>query len=119
MVVHRKERAKTKGRKKIKEAFHEQITVTIRPPVLPEPTAQRWPERMRAAKLSYNTHLHRAQARGGRLQVVVRTMQALRVTNKGTVEVGRDLDSKLAGKDCVLMPLLAAYHALAACRKGG
>jgi hypothetical protein len=116
LLAQRKERTKTKGRKKIKEAFSEHVHLTVRVPSLSEQAAQRWPERVRSAALPAGARLHRAVVKKDRLCLELRTDQQVRVTNKGSVVSGADADTRLANRHTLLMPVLAAYHALAASR---
>jgi hypothetical protein len=117
LVARRKERAKTKGRKKIKEELSEHVRLAIRVAALPAGAEQRWPERLRAAVLPEGAYLHRALVKKDRLALEMRTHCQVRVTNKGSVTAGADAESRLANRHTLLMPVLAAYHALAACRR--
>ncbi|MGL4551538.1 MAG: hypothetical protein ACRC33_10155 [Gemmataceae bacterium] len=110
----RKVRAKTKGRKKVKEALSERVRVELRPDALPAGTEAGWPDRVRRARLPGTVHVHRARVRDGRVALEVRTARQTRVTDKGTVIVGKDVEKQLCGPRHVLDPLLAAYGALAA-----
>jgi hypothetical protein len=119
LVARVKERAKTKGRKKVKEDLCEHVSLSLRVPRLPERAAQRWPELLKRAPMPEGAYLHRALVKGERLGVEVRTHRQVRVTNKGSVVSGGDVEQRLAGRDTLLMPVLAAYAALQGCRSGG
>ncbi len=116
LVARRKERAKSKGRKKIKEDLCEHVRLSLQVPALPAGAAERWPQHLRAAPLPEGAHLQRALVKKDRLLVEVQTHRHVRVTNKGSVTAGADIESRLANRHTLLMPVLAAYHALAGCR---
>jgi hypothetical protein len=116
LVCRRRERSKTKGRKKIKEEMRERVIVTIRVPRMPDGAAERWPEQMRSLPLPPSTTLHRARVKNDQLSLELRTFRQVRVTNKGSVVSGADIDDRLANRHTLLMPMLAAYQALAGCR---
>jgi hypothetical protein len=117
LMCRRKERTKSKGRKKIKEAMSEHVVLTIRAPDLSEQAGHRWPERVRAAPLPRSVSLRRAVVKKDRLCLEVRTPKQVRVTNKNSVVTGADVDDQLANEHTLLMPVLAAYQALAGCRQ--
>jgi hypothetical protein len=110
----RKEKSKTKGRKKIKEDLCEHVSVMLRPDALPEGTEADWPARVRRASLPGAVRVHKAEVKKGRVALEVRTTRHVRVTDKGAVLVGKDIEKQLCGPHHVLKPLLAAYSALAA-----
>lgn len=118
LVARVKERAKTKGRKKVKEDLCEHVSVSLRLPRLPERAAERWPELLKRTPMPEGAYLHRALVKGERLGVEVRTHRRVRVTNKGSVVSGGDVAQSLASRDTLLFPVLAAYAALHGCRGG-
>lgn len=117
LVARRKERSKTKGRKKVKEDLHEHIRLSLRP-ASPPAGAARWPDLVRRSQLPLGVYCHRAAHKGQYLRLELKTHRLVRVTNKGAVESGGDIDSRLANCHHVLGPMLAAYDALADCRRG-
>jgi hypothetical protein len=118
LVARRKERGKTKGRKKVKEDLCEHVVLSLRVPSLPPQTPERWPELVRKQPMPPGAFLHRAMVKQDRLTVEVRTHRQVRVTDKGSVLNGGDIEGRLANRHTLLIPVLAAYHALHACRKG-
>jgi hypothetical protein len=110
-VVTHKERKKTKGRKKTKESVHEGFHVAVRPAAAPALSAEEWNKRARRQPLPPGAHLHAAKVRNGRLLIEFRTRRGVRVTDKGSVLSGSDLDAKLAGRDVPLACLLCTYGA--------
>jgi hypothetical protein len=118
LVVRRKERLKKKGRKKIKEDLCEHVTLALRHRALPPAAPARWPDLVRSRPLPPGALLRRAGVKHNRLTVEVRTQRCVRVTNKGTVTSGHDAEKRLASRHTLLAPMLAAYHALHACRAG-
>lgn len=117
-IVSRKERSKTKGRKKIKEDIYEHIRLTVCPAALPDQAEKVWPEYMRTRALPPGTYLHEARVKKNTLYLEVKTQRQVRVTNKGVVESGKDVEKNLANHHTILAPLLGAFDALQACRKG-
>jgi hypothetical protein len=109
----RKERSKRKGRKKIKEDLCEHVWVVLRPDALPDGTEAGWPARVRRASLPGTSYIHRAEVKKDRVALEVRTQHHVRVTDKGAVLVGKDIETELCGPHHVLKPLLGAYTALA------
>ena len=61
-------------------------------------------------------HVHRAGVKKDRLSLEVRTQRHVRVTNSGAVTSGHDVEEKLKSRHTLLVPVLAAYHALHGCR---
>jgi hypothetical protein len=118
MLARYKERSKTKGRKKVKEDLSEQVLLTLRVPWLPPTAPDRWPALVQAAPMPPGAFVHRALVKDGHLSLTVRTHRHVRVTDKGSVISGADIETKLANRHTLLAPLLAAYHALHACRAG-
>jgi hypothetical protein len=119
LVAIRKERAKTKGRKKIKEDLCEHIKLSFRVKEFPAQSEERFSELLRKHHMPQGARLHRSAVKNGRLMVEVRTHRHVRVTNKGTVVSGGDIEKNLATHHTLLMPLLATYRALHHCRKMG
>jgi hypothetical protein len=117
LVARRKERIKRQGTRKIKEDLCEHISLTLRTASLPQAAAQRWPDLVRAQPMPPGAQLHRALVKQDRLFVEVRTQRQLRITHKGSVIHGGDVETKLANHHTLLVPVLAAYQALHACRK--
>jgi hypothetical protein len=118
LLARCKERSKSKGRKKVKEDLCEQVSLTLRVPSLPPAAPQRWPDLVQAAPMPPGAFVHRAVVKDDRVTLTVRTHRHVRVTDKGTVISGADVETKLANRHTLLAPLLAAYHALHACRAG-
>jgi hypothetical protein len=118
LLARYKERSKTKGRKKVKEDLCEHVELMLRLPSLPPALPQRWPDLARSAPMPPGAFVHRALVKKDRLTLHVRTHRQVRVTDKGTVLSGGDIETRLANRHTLLAPLLAAYHGLHACRTG-
>ena len=117
LLTRRKERTKRKGRTKIKETLHERVALTIRVPELPPGAVERWPEQVRRAVLPEGASVHRALVKKDRLSLELRTHPQTRITDKGNVVTGADCEDRLATRHTLLVPVLAAYHTLAACSR--
>jgi hypothetical protein len=119
LVARRKERRKSKGRMKVKEDLCQHVALTLRVRSLPVSAPTRWPELVRSRPMPPGVRVHRAGVKEDRLTLEVRTQRHVRITNKGIVVTGRDIEERVASRHAVLAPMLAAYHALHACRAGG